>query len=103
MEHIELFQNGIKEEGMAEVIKSLGANKNLKVMKINDNLVKNASQNLIEILPNLAHLETIDISDSLLILNRKGIKQNILMIKEYCYGWCEKGCWNCKKNDRGFW
>lgn len=66
LEHIELFQNGIKEEGMAEVIKSLGANKNLKVMKINDNLVKNASQNLIEILPNLAHLETIDISDSLL-------------------------------------
>lgn len=66
LEHIELFQNGIKEEGMTEVIKSFGSNKNLRVLKINDNLVKNASKNLIEVLPVLTKLEVVDISDSLL-------------------------------------
>jgi Ran GTPase-activating protein (RanGAP) involved in mRNA processing and transport len=63
---IQIYQNGIREEGMKEVIKSLEANKNLSVVKLNDNLIKDASPALIEVLPKLTELTVLDISDSLL-------------------------------------
>lgn len=63
---IHIYQNGIKEDGMAYLLKSLGYNTNLRSIKINDNYIKNSSPILVEIIPNLTKLEHIDISDSLL-------------------------------------
>lgn len=60
------FQNGIKEEGMAALLDSLSLNKELKIIKINDNLIKDAAVRLPEMLAQLNKLEIIDISDSLL-------------------------------------
>jgi Ran GTPase-activating protein (RanGAP) involved in mRNA processing and transport len=60
------FQNGIKEEGLGELINALGSNESLKIVKFNDNLVKNAAERLPEMLSKLNSLEVIDISDSLL-------------------------------------
>ena len=66
LRHIQLFQNGIKEEGMAELFKSFKLNPELKILKLNDNLVKNSCPHLVEILPSLTELNVLDISDSLL-------------------------------------
>jgi Ran GTPase-activating protein (RanGAP) involved in mRNA processing and transport len=63
---IQVFQNGIREEGMLELLKSLAANKNLSVLKLNDNLIKDASTVLVDVLPSLTELTVLDISDSLL-------------------------------------
>jgi Ran GTPase-activating protein (RanGAP) involved in mRNA processing and transport len=63
---IQIFQNGIREEGMSELLKSLAFNKNLESIKVNDNLIKDASPILLEVLPQLTELREIDISDSLL-------------------------------------
>jgi Ran GTPase-activating protein 1 len=63
LEHVEIFQNGIKEEGMIDIINSFGKNKNLKVIKINDNLIKNGAKIFSEIIPTLIHLKILDISD----------------------------------------
>jgi Ran GTPase-activating protein 1 len=63
---VQFFQNGIKEEGMAELIKSFGSNQNLNHIKLNDNLIKNSAPALIEVLPKLTELISLDISDSLL-------------------------------------
>ena len=63
---IHIFQNGIKEEGITELIKSFGSNPLLAHIKLNDNLVKNAAPALIDVLPLLTKLKTLDISDSLL-------------------------------------
>jgi Ran GTPase-activating protein 1 len=64
--HIQIFQNGIKEEGMSELIKSFGSNPHLHILKLNDNLIKNAGPALIEVIPSLSKLRVLDISDSLL-------------------------------------
>ena len=63
LEHVEIFQNGIKEEGMIDIINSFGKNKNLKVIKINDNLIKSGAKIFSEIIPTLIHLKILDISD----------------------------------------
>ena len=63
---IQFFQNGIREEGMAELIKSFAFNQKLETVKINDNLIKDSAPHLIEVLPQLTELKVIDISDSLL-------------------------------------
>jgi len=34
--HIQIYQNGIKEEGMTELIKSFNSNPNLEYLKLND-------------------------------------------------------------------
>jgi len=46
---IQFFQNGIFAEGFIVLFKALKFNKNLKHMKINDNIVKSAVKVLIEI------------------------------------------------------
>ncbi len=66
LKSIHLFQNGIKEEGMAELIKSFGSNQFLSHLMINDNLIKDSAPVLVEILPLLSNLQVLDISDSLL-------------------------------------
>ena len=66
LEHLELFQNGISSKGMKEIFLSLKENKNIKIIKINDNFTKESIQNLIEIIPELKSLKIIDISDSLI-------------------------------------
>jgi Ran GTPase-activating protein (RanGAP) involved in mRNA processing and transport len=63
---VQFFQNGIREEGMSELIKSFAFNKKLEVIKINDNLIKDSAPFLIDVLPELNELRVIDISDSLL-------------------------------------
>lgn len=63
---IQFFQNGIFAEGFAELFKALKFNKNLKHMKLNDNIIKTAVKVLIESLEELKHLEELDISDSLI-------------------------------------
>ena len=63
---VQFFQNGIREEGMGELIKSFAFNKKLETIKINDNLIKDSAPLLIEVLPELVELKVIDISDSLL-------------------------------------
>ena len=64
-EHLEVFQNGISTEGMKKIFLALKENKNLKVLKINDNFTKVALNDLITILPGLNNLQIIDISDSI--------------------------------------
>jgi Ran GTPase-activating protein (RanGAP) involved in mRNA processing and transport len=63
---IHLFQNGIKEEGMSELIKSFASNPDLSHLKLNDNWIKDSAPILIETLPLLKNLQVLDISDSLL-------------------------------------
>jgi Ran GTPase-activating protein (RanGAP) involved in mRNA processing and transport len=66
LKHIQIFQNGIKEEGMSQLIESFVYNPDLCILKINDNLIKNSGSKLSEIIPSLTQLKSIDISDSLL-------------------------------------
>ena len=65
IEHLEVYQNGISTEGMKKIILALKENKNLEVLKINDNFTKVALKDLIDILPGLTKLKIIDISDSI--------------------------------------
>ena len=64
-EHLEFFQNGISTEGMKKLFEALKDNKNLQVLKINDNFTKTSLKDLIEILPGFTKLKIIDISDSI--------------------------------------
>ena len=64
-EHLEFFQNGISTLAMEKLFCALKENKNLKILKINDNFTKNALEELIKILPELHELKIIDISDSI--------------------------------------
>jgi len=61
-----VFQNGIKIDGMTHLIKSLASNPQLVSIKLNDNLIKSASTELLNSLTNLQELEVLDMSDSLL-------------------------------------
>jgi Ran GTPase-activating protein (RanGAP) involved in mRNA processing and transport len=63
---IEFFQNGIFAEGFIELLKALKFNKNLKHVKLNDNIIKSSIKHLIESLEELKDLEELDISDSLI-------------------------------------
>ena len=73
LEHLEMFQNGISSNGMKAIFLALKENKNIKVIKVNDNFVKESIQHLIEIMPELTHLKIIDISDSI-IGNKYGVE-----------------------------
>ena len=64
-EHLEFFQNGISTRGMQQLFLSLKGNKDLQVLKINDNFTKTALSDLIQILPGFKKLKIIDISDSI--------------------------------------
>lgn len=66
LKKITMFQNGIKEDGMKAIFESLAFNPELELLKINDNLIKNSSADLIAVLPTLKCLQVIDISDSLI-------------------------------------
>ena len=65
LEHLEFYQNGISTKGMKNLFLALKENKNLEVLKINDNFTKNALQDLIDIIPGFTKLKIIDISDSI--------------------------------------
>ena len=89
LEHLELFQNGISSKGMKAIFDALKENKNLKIIKINDNFTKDSIQTLIEIIPEFKNLKIIDVSDSI-IGNKYGIEffktiSNMNSIEEiYC-------------------
>jgi len=72
-EHLEMFQNGISSEGMKEIFLALKENKNIKIIKINDNFIKDSIKYLIEIIPELTQLKVMDVSDSL-IGNKFGVE-----------------------------
>ena len=72
LEHLEMFQNGINSNGMKAIFLSLKENKNIKIIKVNDNCIKQSIQNFIEIIPELTQLKVIDISDAL-IGNQLGV------------------------------
>lgn len=76
LKHIEIFQNGIKEEGMADILSSLECNPDLEVLRLNDNVIKNTCSILIKTIPSLLKLKVIDISDSIL-----GHEQSIEVFK----------------------
>ena len=65
LEHLEFYQNGISTKGMKSLFLALKENKNLEVLKINDNFTKSALQDLIDIIPGFTKLKIIDISDSI--------------------------------------
>ena len=73
LEHLELFQNVISSKGMKAIFDALKENKNLKIIKINDNFTKDSIQTLIEIMPEFKNLKIIDVSDSI-IGNKYGIE-----------------------------
>lgn len=60
------FQNGIREDGMKALLNGLKSNKGLRILRINDNLIKSATDELIDLLNEVQDLEILDISDSLL-------------------------------------
>ena len=62
-EHFEFFQNYIITRGMQQLFLSLKENKDLQVLKINDNFTKTALSDLIKILPGFTKLKINDISD----------------------------------------
>ena len=63
---LEMFQNGISALGMQKIFESLKGKKNLQIIKVNDNFIKDSIQVLIEIIPELTELKIIDISDSII-------------------------------------
>ena len=65
LEYLEFYQNGISTKGMKSLFLALKENKNLEVLKINDNFTKSALQDLIDIIPGFTELKIIDISDSI--------------------------------------
>jgi Ran GTPase-activating protein (RanGAP) involved in mRNA processing and transport len=79
LKQIQIYQNGIKEEGMSLLINSFASNKELKILKMNDNLIKNTGPILAEILPSLTKLCVLDISDSLL-----GHEHSLDIFKSLC-------------------
>ena len=66
LEHLEIFQNGITSNGMKSIFLALKENKNIKIIKINDNFAKDSIQTFIEIMPELTKIKVIDVSDSIL-------------------------------------
>lgn len=67
LEEVAMPQNGIYHEGIAAVAKGLMANKNLRILNLNDNTftLKGATQ-MAEALKHLEHLETINFGDCLI-------------------------------------
>ena len=57
------FQNGIKKDGLTELIKALSSNEELEEIKINDNILKGAGEILVESVKNLKKLKIVDFSD----------------------------------------
>lgn len=59
------FQNGIKDEGMANFLNGLSNNADLEILKVNDNVFGNKSvEKLLKLLDIIKNLKIIDISDS---------------------------------------
>lgn len=88
IEHLELFQNGINSEGMEEIFKALKNNLNLKVLKLNDNVIKNSCEIFIDVLKDLKNIKILDVSDSI-IGNKYGIElfkvmENLKIEEIYC-------------------
>ena len=101
-EHIEMFQNGIKKEGMLDVINSLKENVNLKELRINDNWLKDdVAKEFANVIKSLTKLKILDISD-LMIGNSNSVEifKSLSQLSEieeiYCnYNEIEKK--NCQK------
>lgn len=85
LEQVQFFQNGINEEGFTEIFKAFKTNKNLKHIKINDNIIKKSIHFLIESLKDLKYLEELDISDSL-IGSKNSVKLfNTLLVNNFIF------------------
>ena len=73
LECLEMFQNGISSAGMKAIFIALKENKNIKIIKVNDNFIKESIKNLIEFIPEFTQLKIIDVSDSI-IGNKNGVE-----------------------------
>lgn len=63
LKKVQMFQNGIKQEGMIEIFKSFPSNPELEEIKLNDNSMKGSAHVFVEVLPKLVKLRVIDVSD----------------------------------------
>ena len=64
---LRLPQNGIRPEGIAVLLRALGANPNLQVLDLQDNtFTAVGSKALAEVLPKWAHLKILNVGDCLL-------------------------------------
>lgn len=65
LKEVVAFQNGIKDEGMVDFLNGLAHNKNLEILKLNDNIPsENAHKSLVTLIPKLEKLQILDVSDS---------------------------------------
>ena len=62
---VAVFQNGIKDDGMSNLVKGLHRNTGLQVLRLNDNYIgEDSAEQLIDLLEQTQNLSIIDISDS---------------------------------------
>jgi Ran GTPase-activating protein 1 len=62
---VAVFQNGIKDDGMSNLVKGLHRNTGLQVLRLNDNYIgDDSAEQLIDLLEQTQNLSIIDISDS---------------------------------------
>lgn len=63
---LEMFQNGVHSEAMAEIFVALRGHPNVRELKVNDNFIKEAGLELAESILKWKELETLDVSDNVL-------------------------------------
>lgn len=66
LERVEFSQNGIKPEDFPELFKSFKENPKLRIINLEDNTIKSSIKELIEALPLLKNLQTLNLNDCLL-------------------------------------
>lgn len=66
MERVELAQNGIHAEGFPDLFSSFKENPNLRIINLDDNIIKSSIKVLIEALPALKRLQTLKLNDCIL-------------------------------------
>ncbi len=66
LERVEFAQNGIEPNGFPDLFNSFKENKNLRIINVEDNIIKSSVKFLIEALPALNKLQVLKISDCLL-------------------------------------
>lgn len=69
LEVLELPQNGTKGEGIVALVRALEVNPNLRILNLNDNVLKNMDKLLSDAIRHLNHLEVLNFGDCLLKTN----------------------------------
>jgi len=90
---IHIMQNGIKDDGMTELVKSFGLNPYLEEIKMNDNILKASCLVFVDNLKKLSNLRIIDLSD-LVIKDENSIKlfkefKNLKLLEQVYFNYNE--------------